>query len=255
MGEKTTITEILRQHLADCQAANPGYSLRAMARDLSVSPASLSLTIAGKRQLSRKNLELVAAKLGLSPMEVEKLRWDSPRVSDDQARPRLLREDEFRLIADWYYFAILNLAKISNKAEPAWISKRLGIPVIVAATALERLVRMELLEVSRGRLRRTSKPLSTTNDIPSNAIRNHHRQNLKRAELALENVAVERREFFTKTAAVNTKNLPKAKAAIRRFQDELIGLLENGDADEVYTLGIQLFPVILENKDSKGAQK
>ncbi|MNL65954.1 hypothetical protein D3C87_1903530 [compost metagenome] len=42
---------------------------------------------------------------------------------------------------------------------------------------------------------------------------------------------------------VASKNLPKAKELIRQFRHDLSELLEQGEADDVYRLNIQLFPL------------
>jgi uncharacterized protein (TIGR02147 family) len=97
--------------------------------------------------------------------------------------------------------------------------------------------------VGRG-FEQATAPLTTTNDIPSEAVRRHHRQNLERATHALEHEPVERREVTSTTFAFAPENLPAAKAAIREAKRKLVALMENGrgDKNEVYTLSMQLFP-------------
>ena len=146
------------------QNRNSSYSLRAFARDLDLGVASLSDFFKGKRDLSKSNWVKVSQKLHLSPQEAEKLLLRED-VSQGQKQPdrEVLKEDVFRLIADWYYLAILNLARLRNsKSEPQWLASRLGLDVEVVSEALARLLRLKLVRIQKGKLIRTAKPLTTT---------------------------------------------------------------------------------------------
>ncbi|MGZ3775410.1 MAG: DUF4423 domain-containing protein [Pseudobdellovibrionaceae bacterium] len=241
-----TAKNLLLTELAKRQTRNPSYSLRAFARDLNVGATTLSDVLADKRSLSKTNLQKVIDRLAVSPLDQEKL-WTSYKVfaqrleADDRT---YLDETIFRLIADWYYLAILNLAKIkNNQAKSQWIANRLGIKKSEAAEALERLLHLGLLKKSRGRLIRTSKPIGTTRDIPSAAIRKHHTQNLHLAEESLHRDPVQTREFGSITMAVNPERLPLAKEILTKTRKKIADLLDEGAVSEVYTLSFQLFPL------------
>lgn len=244
---ETTIKNLLLQEFTQRQTRNSAYSLRAFARDLDLGVTSLSDVLAGKRNLSKTNLEKVMERLAVSPMEQDMILrsrvGDGPSKEAQEERT-LVDEDTFRLIADWHYLAILNLAKIKdNQANPFWISERLGIKADDAEMAIERLLRLKLITVRRGKMERTSNPLTTSQNIPSAAIRKHHRQNLQLAEEALFNVPVEKREFISATMAVNVEKLPQAKEILLKTRKKIAALLEQGPVSEVYTMSFQLFPL------------
>ncbi len=245
-GMEMTVKNLLLQEIALRQTRNSAYSLRAFARDLEIGVTSLSDVLAGKRDLSKTNLKKVMERLGVSPLEQEKLWAHHKAISgrteiDDR---QLLDEDTFRLIADWHYLAILNLAKIKqNQCNPAWIAKRINISVEEAAVALERLLRMGLIKKARGKMERTAKPLTTSSEIPSAAIRKHHSQNLHLAENSLHRDPVATREFGSLTVAVNPERLPLAKELLLKTRKKIATLLEEGELSEVYTLSFQLFPL------------
>lgn len=245
--EKENIRSLLLNTLALRQSQNSSYSLRAFARDLKVSPATLSQVLSGKRRFSTKNARLVAEALEFSPQQYEKL--FSSKISS-QDNYFALSDDEFHLISDWYCLGILSLARIkSNKANAGWISERLGITRVEAESGLQRLKRLQLIEVREGRLWRTSKALIAGRDIPSAAIRKYHRSNLQLAIEALERVPMELRDFSAVTFPMESKNLAKAKDLIQRFRVELAELLESEDAKEVYTFALQLFPLTRRKRD------
>ena len=247
------INNLLKQELADRKAKNPSYSLRAFARDLGIGATSLSDVLAEKRVLSKTNIHKISERLELSPLQKEQLFQTSSRTLDWENVERLeLKEDTFRLIADWHYLAILNLAKTKNcRAEAQWLAQRLGISQVEAQTALDRLLRLKLVSVFRGKLKRTAKPLTTSREIPSEAVRRHHRGNLKLAEKTLDEVPVELREFSSTTVATNPANLKKAKDYLMKAKHRVAAILDTGEPTEVYTLSFQLFPL---TESSKGRQ-
>lgn len=233
---------LLLKELEERRRRNAMYSMRAFARDLGVGLGSLSEVLSGKRQLSKSNTLKIVQALHLNSAEKESLLNNSKPAALDERQ--LLEEDEFKLIADWYYLAILNLTRLkTNKADPAWVAERLNIEPYMAIEALERLQRLKFLKIEKGRLVRTTMPLTTTTEIPSTAIRRHHSQNLLLAEHSLHNVAVDKREFGSVTMAVNMKNLQKAKELLLKTRKKIAALLEEGPTQEVYTLSFQLFPV------------
>lgn len=241
-----TVKNLLLQELTKRQTRNSAYSIRAFARDLGLGVTSLSDVLAGKRSLSKTNIEKVLEKLLISPLEKEQV-WAHYKENASRAEVddrTLLDEDTFRLIADWHYLAILNLAKLKeNSVKAEWIAERLNIDVAEAEVALERLFRLQLIRKVRNRMERTAKPLTTTNEIPSAAIRRHHSQNLLLAESSLHRDPVPTREFGSVTMAVNPEKLPQAKEILLKTRKKIAGLLEEGDLSEVYTLSFQLFPL------------
>lgn len=243
--------ELLLDELNERKKKNSAYSLRAFSRDLGVGNTSLSDYLANKRKLSKRNIENIIQSLGLSPATGEILFQETTRgkKADPSEDIRLLRvlEDDFRLIADWHYFAILNLAKIKkNKACSTWISETLGISEKEAEMALQRLIRLKYIEVKRGKLVRLTDTVSTTRDIPSDAIKQHHKGNLHLAEKALFNEPVERREFSSITVAADPNKLKEAADLLMKTKRKIAKMLSQGNPSEVYTLSMQLFPLTKE---------
>lgn len=236
------------QELTKRQSRNSAYSLRAFARDLGIGVTTLSDVLADKRSLSKTNLEKVSVKLMLSPMELEQvwLEYKQNYQKDFEVEEHdLVSEDTFRLIGDWKHLAILNLAKIpANQAgKPSWIAKRLGINSDEASATLERLLRLKLVKKLESKLVRTSKPIVTTNNIPSMAIRKYHAENLWLAEKTLHEEDVSRRQFVSTTLAINPENLPRATELMIKTRNKIEAMLEEGPVSEVYTVSFQMFPL------------
>lgn len=256
---KMTIKNFLMLELAKRQTRNSAYSLRAFARDLGIGVTTLSDVLADKRSLSKTNLEKVSVKLMLSPMELEQvwLEYKQNYQKDLEVDEHtLVDEDTFRLIGDWKHLAILNLAKIpSNQAgKPSWIAKRLGTTTEEASVTLERLLRLKLVKKQESKLVRTSKPIVTTNNIPSMAIRKYHAENLWLAEKCLHDEPVTRRQFVSTTLAINPENLPRATELMIKTRNKIEAMLEEGPVSEVYTVSFQMFP-LTKLQSTKGDKK
>lgn len=242
------IQNLLVRELTERKSKNPLFSLRAFARQLKISPAQLSLLMNGKKKLSPKVAELVADHLNLNSSETIELLEDSnplkQKVNRTRTQLQILSEEEFNLISDWIHFAILEMAALKkNSANSRWIASELGVDPNHALQAMDRLQRLGFITIENGRMKKTTKPVSTTSDVPSSAIRKYHKQNLDLAHQKIDSIPVELREFATVTTTVSLKKIKKVKKLIQEFRHRINEELEGDDATEVYTLAIQLFPL------------
>lgn len=247
------ISNLLRDELKSRQAKNPNFSMRSFARWLGVSPAQLSQLLSGKRPMTIKMATNISIKLGLSPVEYSELLnsylLESNRVPESQPISSL-SEDQFRLIADWYHFAILSLTKLPRaKSDSQWIARQLGISVAEAREAVSRLIRLGLLEI-KPQFRQIGSPVMVESSIPSAAIQKFHKQLLSLVIEKIDLVPLEDRDLQAVTMQVNRKKLPKARKIIDEAITKVMGLLESGPPSDVYSLSVQLVP--LTPTDSKG---
>lgn len=224
------------------QVRNPAYSIRAFSRDIGVAKTTVSEAINGLRCLSLANIDILGASLNLNEEKIKLLKDDLSMVSDRGRN--IMDEDEFSVIKDWHYLAILNLAKLAdNKCSGEWIAERLGLSLELATDSLNKLLELGLLREEKGKLIRTSMPITTSVDIPSTSIREHHRQSMEKAMEALEEVAVELRDFTTVTYAIYPEKLPEIKKMIHAFHRKLGKMTPAQPATDVYRLNIQFFPL------------
>lgn len=258
IGQYFDYREYLKAELESRIHTNTQYSLRAFARDLNVLPQVLSLVINGKKNISSEVSIEIAKKLKLSNEEVsyfhdlvelsqaksenlkEIIKYRLTKYKENKSY-QILQEDIFKIISDWHHYAILELTFTKDfKNDTAWIAKRLNISAAEVKKAIDRLLSFELLEDSAGTLRKTEVNISTTQDIPSAAVRKATKQLLSIAEKALEDQPVEKRDFGTMTMAIDPKKLPQAKKMIRKFRRDLTEYLESGDRTEIYSFSTQL---------------
>lgn len=256
----TNPVEFLATELKNRTSRNPRYSLRAFAHALKLSPGELSEILRGKRKITVKAALKIAQALGLNPQESQTLislvraaeanELANPALdSVDTLRSRQLTADLFHLVSDWYCFSILNLADTYGFSfEPRRIARRLGISENEARIALERLERVGLIERIRkdGRelLQVTPDYVLSPNGIPSEAVRNFHRQILEKARIALDEQSVEEREISGISFAIDPAELPKLKKEIHAFLDRCVQKVSKQDPrkkTEVYHFETVLF--------------
>lgn len=243
------VRRFLYDRLEQGRSKNPSFSLRAFARTLRMSPATLSQMISGKRPITLSTAKKICEGLCLSPLEEQRIlsalmRPDHSTTSRAPSSSFQLELDRFKLVSDWYHFAILSLTEIkASKPEPMWISRRLGIQQGVVKDAIDRLIRLGLLEVRGKRWRQITPSTSVSSPVPNLAIQKYHRQILEKAANSLNEAPILEREFGAITMAVNPDQIDLAKTMIREFRTNLSQVLEKGKKERVYTLAVQLFPL------------
>lgn len=252
----------LKATLAERIAKNPKYSLRAFANGLGLSPSMLSMVNSGQRNLRIDHASRIARALGLGAREAdyfstlvqletangmesrqvlrEKLRRLNPRrqVTD-------LPLDAFKVIADWYHFPILQMLKMKKfEFTPKNIARRLGVTPVEVETALERLVRLGILEERRGKYVRVTSDIWVNSEVPNTALRSFHREMLTKAIRSLEEQSPQEKYVGSETIAIDVQQLPLAKKMIEAFFNEMNLLFEKGkEPSEVYHFGVQLFRI------------
>jgi uncharacterized protein (TIGR02147 family) len=251
MNTQVDARSLLRQELEKRIEKNPRYSMRAFAKSLGLSHSLLSLVISGKRSVSTAMVQKLVSFLDLDPIEKQSLlsNYKVQKVNngfhEDQDTFYQMELDTFAVISDWYHYAILSLLEIENsKFEAKWISSKLGISVIQAKLAMERLKRMKLVSLTNGRWKQSVLPIKINPEMTNDATRKFHRQLLERALDALDNVPKNKRDFSTMTFAMDPSLVPYAAKRLRELERELVASLEKkGKPKVVYNLTIQLIPV------------
>ena len=241
----------LEQEFARRAAANASYSLRSFALSLQLSHSTLSRLLAGSRKITPKMAQKISHRLGLSPAELARMNGAS-----EEARSTpyfVLQQDVFSAMSEWHYDAILELSRLPAPLTPAFVAQALAIPEIQARLALDTLERIELLAKDKaGRLRLVHE--NSTNildpDLTSAAQKKYQRSLLQKSIESLEAPRAGR-DHTSVTMAIRAKDVPKAKAMLKKFRQEFTALMQEGKkADEVYQLQLAFFPLTKFRRDS-----
>lgn len=228
---------------------NPSYSLRAFAKQLGVSAATLSGILSGKRKLTAEMMGKIGYALNFNPEEVWGYQRQALGHQDNSAHAKFveLSQEMFMIVSEWYHLTILELMKLSDfKPEINWISKRLGINSNQIKIAIERLQRVGVLEI-RGNVWLDKTDGFTTHYNPqqtSEAKKRYQKQLLEKSLYSLETDDYAVRDHSSTTMAINTKDILKAKKEIQAFRKKLCESMESSSRpDEVYQLQIGFFPL------------
>lgn len=239
----------LENLIAEKIKKNPQFSLRAFARTVEVSPAVISRVLSGKRNLTFNLATRIADSLALGPMERDTLYsfFINPNEgkSEEEKVQKELSIDCFNAMKEWYHYGITQLLYIESFQEDTkWISKMLSITELEAKMAIDRLIRLEILDRDEnGKLFRTATHLSTTTDIASAGIKHFQKQILEKSIESLEKDQLQERDVTSITIAINESKLAEAKLEIKKFRLRMAEFLGTGEKTRVYNLGVHLIPL------------
>lgn len=261
-------TSYLKDVLNEKKLRNGSFSLRSWAKHLGFgSSAPLSLVLSGQRTIPKEKVPKIAKSLGLDAKQslyfetlvdlsrsktLETKCYYRARLEALLERPvQIIDIEHFRLIKDPLHMFILALSQIRNfKIDPEWIQKHLRVKAdrLRIKEAVERLIRLKLLEKKDGFYRMTTPYLTSQSDVPDSSIQEYHRSVMKYAELALETVEVSERDFQAYAIAVQSEKLPTLKERLRSFLKDFANEFETNqkNVNQVYQLNIQLFPISKE---------
>ena len=254
--------EWMKEALQERSAVNSSYSLRAFARDLELSPASVSLILNGKKGLSKHTAERVARLLNFSAdeqthfknlvvskhgrTETERTLAKTQLIQKHTGKPiHVLPMDTFKVVSDWHHFGLLQLTSLKGfKSDPQWIASKLGVTLTETHEAISRLRRLGLLtKTPSGNLKAVKKVTFSKSDVPSSAMRKYHRQLIQKALQSIETQPVENRFLSSSVIPINKERLPHIIEKIRESVREIIEseTCTSGKGTRVYGLTTQLF--------------
>lgn len=240
----------LQKELTDRCKKNTAYSLRAFSRLLKLDPSTVSQLLSGKRKPSIKLINYLCDALSASPLTRRSI-VQNLSVQETNSLPpqdenfRLLAEDTFAVISEWYHYAILELTVVEGfDNNPQWIARSLGITIHQAKTAIERLLRLSLLQEKNNILTKSDRFVTNFSPgISTPALKELQRGLIQKALTAIDEIPQEEKDITSITFAMDKAKLPEARKKITQFRRQMCVLLESGKRKQVFNLGIQLYPI------------
>lgn len=149
----------------------------------------------------------------------------------------------FKVISDWYHFAILELTYLDNfQNDHEWMARRLDISALEVSDAIARLKNLDLVVEEDGKLKDVFKFLATPNDVPSASLKKFHQQLMKKAMEALYEQDVLNREISSNIFSIRKEKLPEFKEKIRVFRRDMESEASQiKGKDAVYCLSMQFY--------------
>lgn len=236
---------ILNQKFLELRAKNPRLSHRYFAERLGISSGALSEILKGKRKISRKLAQKIAARLLLDPIDTATFVGQTLVPGEAQDINYLqLQDDHFHLISEWPHFAILNLVKSDHCVHrPTWFAQQLNLPLKVTQDALDRLQRLGMLAYEKKKYTRTNNNLQTSDDILNLSIQKSNIEDLDMMQNLLGALPVNERDFTSLTMLLDPKKMPEFKRWVRKAQDQFALKYETTDSATAFRLTVGLFPL------------
>lgn len=226
---------------------NSSYSLRAFARSLDIEPSALSQILRGKRKLSSKMTSRLAHVLDLSPIRVKNFIEFKDSSKNEVNDFKELTIDLFEVLSDWYHFAILELMNTKHfNGNPKWIAKSLGITINEVNISIDRLQRLEMLEINNdGAWKDLTGGKTNLGDpaLTNQAFIRYQKKILALSEKSLMGDSIDIRDHSGTTMAIDSSKIPEAKELTRKFRRKIGKLLTGENEDQVYQLQVSLFPL------------
>lgn len=253
------IQQTIRRELSRRSAKNPRYSLRSLARAAGIDPGNLSRVMSGKAGLSEANARKLSEVLGLSDKDsqafVQAADLRSKRREPPKAqKPETLDVEVFAAIQDLYHAAILEMTFLpSFRADAKWIAATLGIAPLDAKLALERLKALKLIVERDGQWVKSTTAILRTppGKTTSATLRNHQIQVLQKGIECVHSVPIDQRVNASMTFPMATSRLEAARTLIERFALHLCKAMSREERDNVFQLGICLYPLTKSKGESK----
>ncbi len=252
-------SEVIHDEFQARLKKNSSYSIRAFARDLSLSPSALSDILNRKLGLSESKASEIAKKLNFEGDErkffLTLVTANCSRIKAQKqlARAQLgrfetkynsLSTDHFQVIAEWYHLAIMELTQIKGFSPSAsWIAKKLQITEDEAQQALERLMRLEIIEESgNGSLKLTNDYLIVLSHSPSESALLFQKQILSKLTHAIEHHDRKTRDISSVVIRVRSSEINEIKSKLKDIRRDFSTTIQSGeDHDSVYCFTTAFF--------------
>ena len=254
--------EVLKQYFERKKVTRPKYSLRALARDIGVSPSFLSDILSGRKKIPKSRIgdfvkhldmdEIGCLQLKKSLGGTDNNRKDEGLASDDKDFLRdyfLLPKNQYSLLRHWYYVVILDLTTMKGfKSDVDWISQKIGISKIETELAIETLLRLGVLKKNSGQLQKTNKKLRLPTKNSQSEVRQFHQQMIKKAYDELQKKTDEKsfndRLMTGATVVTSPERVQATKEKLNQYLIELADDMSKSSDQEIYQVNFQLFPLI-----------
>ncbi|MBF0298362.1 MAG: TIGR02147 family protein [Oligoflexia bacterium] len=244
MKEQSFIT-YLEHEFIQRRKKNNYYSLRAFARHLGIEASGLSQILRGKRHLTIKMIQRLGQKLDIDPKRMSKFHELNEKDKDNNFKELIF--DQFEVLSNWYYFALLELMNVKEfRNDVKWISRRLGISVTEVNLAIKKLIKLKMISIDEnGHWRDLTGGKTNLGDpeLTNQTFIRFQKDILNLSINALQAVPIAKREHSGVTMAIDSSKIAEAKILIKKFKRQLGKLLTGKNEDQVYQLQISLFPL------------
>jgi uncharacterized protein (TIGR02147 family) len=248
-----------------------GFSFRRFSQLVGLkSPNFLQMVMIGKRNMSNDLAPKVAKVMGLAGGEAlyfvamvkkQNAKTEEARISAQRdltvAVRKIISKEiplaQTEILTKWYYLVVRELVFLPDfEADAEWVAKKLRgvITEAEASTALKHLLKAGFVQQNSKGLWTVAEPVVDTGDkLLSEKLLQGHLDLMKTWIEVLPSIPLEERELGFLNIPIKADKIPEFKNRIRRFQDEIIGWLQDeSDPELIVQLGTYLVPMTTPSK-------
>jgi len=266
-----TYRDYIKREFEERVNANPMYSMRSFARDLSMSPSTLSEVLNEKKGISLKKADLIAQKLkmpdwqaglfcdlvavehGKSAVQREAAKLRISEKAKDNA-VKLLSEKAMKSLCSWVELAVLELTYLCDFEPSAkWVSSKIGVDTEKAQAAIDNLIETDLLQVNAsGAWLDKSAVFSSTDNIPSQDIQNFHKTVLRKAVQKLDK-SLEERTVKTVIFSISKENKNRIDKVLNEAIEKIVSIADQPGQkrEDVLCFSTQLFTLLEKTQQTE----
>ena len=268
--EYTDYRKYLRELFDEKKRLNHGFSHRVLAQKLGLSTSNyVMLIMQGKRNLNaelRYRMSTVFKHDGKEAEYFENLvNFAHAKTSSEKnyyfnkmismrkmLNMKVLHDSQYEYLSTWYNPVIRELVTHAEWDGDFEVLGKMVRPAITAAQArksVDLLVRCGLISVVNGKYLQASPLVTTEKSIVSLAVTGFHQQMCRRALDILDSQDRENRNITGATLHVSRKTFEMIKEELARCRSNVLAMAQaDTDADSVYHVNFQLFPVSSQKK-------
>ena len=252
------LIKVLKDEYRELNVRNSSYSLRAYAKRLQLAAPELNSFLHRKRKFSVKKSLKILKNTNLETKKKDKLidftKSYKPKfeVYSCSKIYNKISEENFSIIKDWYYYVILCTLEINTKGiTKESLSSKIEISDEELSRALIELERLDLISKDGTMYFHAGKNISIERPDNPHFLKQHHRQNIERALSAFDTCDNKTISISGTTFSIPEDKVSEAFSMIDDFRKYFACYFADHDADSVYRLNLQLFPMALKAKDKE----
>jgi len=263
--------DFIEDELKKRKLKNESYSLRAYARSLGLPPSTLSEVLKNKKKLTAPNAEKISRSLKLNKKEskylsllcqaeteannlkLKEIKSEIESLADLEKRKKL-NSNEYGSLCRWHFFALVELAALPNfQLTVESGTKALGLDKALISSALDQLLTKGVLSYSKEYgYQKAGVGLFASSEVTDLNLRQFHLEMLEKSKSALCDQSPKDRIVGTETFVFSKEALPAANELVEEFFQKMLALAGKNveSANEVYTVGVQMFKLTQKEKGS-----
>jgi len=256
--------KFLQDWYEEKKRTNRAVSFRMIARQVGYrAPGYLSMLIQGKIKMSLYMCVKFCSYMKLKKKECDYLQnmvlfcdadsHEEKQVYFDKLKSfkevavRIVGSQQYRFYEKWYHSAVRAILEYFPFHDEYEKIGKLLLPEISASEVKESIVLLKELGLidfdKEGYLRPTESVLSTGYDATGMAVNTFLFNTLRLSESALGRFSKDERNFSCLTLGISENGFKEIRQELRDFRRRILKIAEDDNADRIYQLSFQLFPL------------